>query len=565
MTVTFWSKLNNILTNKDKQYLLYLFIFTLFIALIETFGVSVIMPFLTLANDLTLIHTNVYFNYVYTLFNFEKEKTFIITFGIAILLFYLIRALANSLYTYLVLHFINSRYDLIVNKLFIKYLSLPYKNYIKHNTSSLTKVIINEAANITELLWFVLSLLSELLVFLFIYSILMYVNFKITLTISLLLIIIGFLIKIFISQKMKYYGAKREQYQKIFYEILNRSFNNIKMIKLQSNDNNGYDFSLVSKDYVHTRIISSALQQFPRFIFEFIGFSIIVLIVLYALIQQDQNSSNLLSLVSIFVLGLYRILPSITRIFLSYNTILFQYKSLEIIHNHLNLEVETLGIESIEFKKNIHLDSISFSYDCQTIITNLTLTIEKNDKIAFIGESGSGKSTLVDIIMGLHQVTNGHIYIDDTLLSNTNLISWRDHFGYIPQSVYLFDGTVAQNVAFGAKIEEEKIIKSLKKANIWEFLKDKNGLNTQVGESGVMLSGGQKQRIAIARALYKDPDILVLDEATSALDDETEAKIMDEIYELAKNKTLIIIAHRLSTIKRCNKIYTINNGAIKHV
>jgi ATP-binding cassette subfamily B protein len=364
---------------------------------------------------------------------------------------------------------------------------------------------------------------------------------------------------------MKYYGAKREEHQKIFYEILNRSFNNIKMIKLQSNDNNSNDFSRVSKEYVNTRIMSSALQQFPRFIFEFIGFSVIVLIVLYALMQKDKNSADLLSLVSIFVLGLYRILPSITRIFLSYNTILFQYKSLDIIHNDLNLDVETLGDRSIEFEKNIHLNNISFSYDFQTVINNLNLTIEKNDKIAFIGESGSGKSTLVDIIMGLHQITDGNIYIDETLLSDKNLISWRDHFGYIPQSVYLFDGTVAQNVAFGAKIEEEKVIESLEKANIWEFLKDKNGLNTQVGESGIMLSGGQKQRIAIARALYKDPDILVLDEATSALDDETEAKIMNEIYELTKDKTLIIIAHRLTTIKRCNKIYTIENGAIKNV
>lgn len=565
MKTTFWDKLNNILTRDDKKYLLYLFVFTIFIAVIETLGVSVIMPFLTLANDLSLIHSNLYASHVYNLCGFENEKSFILTFGVAILVFYLVRALANSLYAYLVLHFINSRYDLIVNKLFVKYLSLPYKSYIKHNTSSLTKVIINEAANITELFWFVLSLLSEVLVFLFIYSILMYVNFKITLSISLLLVIIGFFIKVIISQKMKHYGAKREEHQKIFYEILNRSFNNIKMIKLHSNDNNTNDFSLVSKEYVNTRIMSSALQQFPRFIFEFIGFSVIVLIVLYAIMQKDANNADLLSLVSVFVLGLYRILPSITRIFLSYNTILFQYKSLDIIHNDLNLDVEILGIESIEFEKTIHLDNISFSYDYQTIISNLNLTIEKNDKIAFIGESGSGKSTLVDIIMGLHQVTEGHIYIDDTLLSDENLISWRDHFGYIPQSVYLFDGTVAQNVAFGAKIEEEKVIESLEKANIWEFLKDKNGLNTQVGESGVMLSGGQKQRIAIARALYKDPDILVLDEATSALDDETEAKIMNEIYELARDKTLIIIAHRLSTIKRCNKIYTIDNGAIKNV
>lgn len=195
----------------------------------------------------------------------------------------------------------------------------------------------------------------------------------------------------------------------------------------------------------------------------------------------------------------------------------------------------------------------------------MDLTIEKNDTVAFVGESGSGKSTLVDIIMGLHQVTDGEIYIDDEKLTNKNLNSWRNHFGYIPQSVYLFDGNIAQNVTFGLEIDETKVIEALEKANIWEFLKNKDGLDTKVGESGVMLSGGQKQRVAIARALYKDPDILVLDEATSALDDETEAKIMDEIYEIAKDKTLIIIAHRLSTIRRCEKVYKIKNGEIQNV
>ncbi len=565
MKITFFGMLNNILTNDDKKYLLYLLIFTIIIAVIETVGVSIIMPFLSLASDFSLVDSNIYYGYVYNLFSFEDKKSFIITFGIVILFFYFIRAILNSLYVYLIMHFINSRYDLIVNKLFKKYLSLPYKNYIKHNTSSLTKVIINEAANITELFWFALIFISEVLVFLFIYSVLMYINYKITLGISLIILIVGFFIKIIISKRMKYYGVKREEYQKIFYEILNRSFNNVKMIKLQSNDKHTYDFSLISKKYVDTRIMASSLQQFPRFIFEFIGFSLVILIVLYYLISSNTDNENLLSLVSVFILGLYRILPSITRIFLSYNTILFQYKSLDIIHNDLNLDEEVLGKELISFKKSIRLENVSFSYDYKNIISNLNLTIEKNDKIAFIGESGSGKSTLVDIIMGLHQATNGKIYIDNQKLSNENLNSWRNHFGYIPQSVYLFDGTVAQNVAFGAEIDEAKVIETLEKANIWEFLRDKEGLNTKVGESGLMLSGGQKQRIAIARALYKDPDILVLDEATSALDDETEAKIMNEIYKITQDKTLIIIAHRLSTISGCNQVYRIENGAIRNV
>jgi len=162
-------------------------------------------------------------------------------------------------------------------------------------------------------------------------------------------------------------------------------------------------------------------------------------------------------------------------------------------------------------------------------------------------------------------VTSGEILIDGQKITEENLNSWRQHFGYIPQSVYLFDGTVAENVAFGLEIDEKRTVEILTKANIWDFLKEKDGIHTHVGENGVMLSGGQKQRIAIARALYQNPDILVLDEATSALDEATEAKIMEEVYKLAEDKTLIIIAHRLSTIRKCDKVYRVEKGRIVSV
>ena len=159
----------------------------------------------------------------------------------------------------------------------------------------------------------------------------------------------------------------------------------------------------------------------------------------------------------------------------------------------------------------------------------------------------------------VHRV--GRLCKDST---NKNLLVLNGDLFYLFEKELLIKAinNIAQNVAFGSDIDKEKIILSLKQANIWDFLKDKEGLDTKVGESGVMLSGGQKQRIAIARALYKDPDILVLDEATSALDDETESKIMDEIYDISDDKTLIIIAHRLSTIDRCEKIYRLSNGGL---
>jgi ABC-type multidrug transport system fused ATPase/permease subunit len=188
--------------------------------------------------------------------------------------------------------------------------------------------------------------------------------------------------------------------------------------------------------------------------------------------------------------------------------------------------------------------------------------VQKGEKVAVTGESGSGKSTLIDVLIGVHNPENDVLYVDDVAVTNANIQSWRNKIGYIPQSIYLFDGTVGENVSFGSVANKDRIIEALKMANIWNFLQERGGIDTKVGEGGIQLSGGQKQRIGIARALYTDPDVLVLDEATSSLDSETEARIMDEIYSLSADKTLIVIAHRLSTVERCGRWIELEDGRL---
>jgi ABC-type multidrug transport system fused ATPase/permease subunit len=241
---------------------------------------------------------------------------------------------------------------------------------------------------------------------------------------------------------------------------------------------------------------------------------------------------------------------------------LYYHKSIDVIDEELKTAQEDSGNEIIEFEDKIELINVDFSYQEKAVLSGINLTINKGEKIAFIGESGSGKSTLVDLIIGLHRSNQGEIKIDGVLVDESNLQNWRSQIGYIPQQVYLFDGTISQNVCFGRDLDKSLLETTLKQANILDFLQTKQGVETLVGEDGVQLSGGQKQRIAIARALYGQPEILVLDEATSALDDKTEKKIMDEIYQISRDKTLIIVAHRLSTIEGCDHTYKIKNGII---
>jgi len=559
-------KLNSLLTKRDKQFLFGLLIFSIAISVIETVGISVIMPFIALAGDFSQIHNNEYYKTAYQLLGFTKETDFVVAFGIVLIFFYIFRSGINMLYFHMLSRFSNGRYHLIAYRLFENYIGMPYRHFIERNSSELTKTIINEAQNLTNLISSMLFMMSEIFVIIFIYSMFIYVNWKITLLLTVILVLNALFLTKTVSKIIKRQGVKREEFQRRFYDVINTTFGNFKMIKLRGDEERiKKKFAEVSFGYARTNIINQTLAQFPRLFLEAISFSLVAFIVIYLVFKYQTDISAAFGLLSMFVLGLYRLMPSVNRILASYNQILFYMKSLEIVHNDLIYEAEDLSDEEITFNEKIELKDVSFSYiEGKEILSSIDLTIKKGEKIAFTGESGSGKSTLVDIIIGLYRPGKGSVNIDDKVLDEKNVKSWRRKIGYIPQTIYLFDGTVAQNVALGESVDEKKMIEVLKKANIWDFLKEHHqGFETKVGEGGVKLSGGQKQRIAIARALYSDPEVLVLDEATSALDNETEAKIMDEIYKVSEDKTLIIIAHRLSTLEKCEKIYKLENGKIK--
>lgn len=559
------NKLNSLLTKRDKQFLFGLLIFSIAISVIETVGISVIMPFISLAGDFSQIHNNEYYKTAYEVLGFTKETDFVISFGIVLIFFYIFRSGINMLYFHMLSRFSNGRYHLIAYRLFENYIGMPYRHFIERNSSELTKTIINEAQHLTQLISSILFMMSEIFIIIFIYSMFIYVNWKITLLLTVILILNTLFMTKTVSKIIKRQGVRREEFQKRFYDVINTTFGNFKMIKLRGDEERiKKKFAEYSYSFARTNIINQTLAQFPRLFLEAISFSLVSFIIIYLVFKYQSDISAAFGLLSMFVLGLYRLMPSVNRILSSYNQILFYMKSLEIVHNDLIYEAEDLSDEEIAFNEKIELKDVSFSYiEGKEILSSINLTIKKGEKIAFTGESGSGKSTLVDIIIGLYRPSKGTVNIDFQVLDERNVKSWRRKIGYIPQTIYLFDGTVAQNVALGETIDEKKMIEVLKKANIWDFLKEHHqGLETKVGEGGVKLSGGQKQRIAIARALYSDPEVLVLDEATSALDNETEAKIMDEIYKASEDKTLIIIAHRLSTLKKCEKVYKLENGKI---
>jgi ATP-binding cassette subfamily B protein/ATP-binding cassette subfamily C protein len=359
-------------------------------------------------------------------------------------------------------------------------------------------------------------------------------------------------------------GKKKFTSGRMMSRTLKETLGNLKYVKLKGNEEDILrNYEKTIEINTRSELITSVLGIIPKGILESIGFSLLIASVVF-IIWIYHDASKVIPVISMYALALYRILPSLHRMLNDINRISFREKILDGVEENLRQPVEKEGSAPIVFKKSIRLENIYFKYMTgNDVITGISLEINKGEKIAFSGESGGGKSTLVDIIIGIHKPVSGKVYIDDTPITDDNIRSWRKKIGYIPQNIYLFDGTVAGNVAFGSSLDEEKIKTALVKANIWDFLCQKEGINTLVGDGGIQLSGGQQQRIGIARALYDDPEVLVLDEATSALDTETEQKIMDEIYSVSANKTLIVIAHRLSTVERCDRRLRIVNGKLQ--
>ena len=561
----YFQKLLRLLNKRDRRIVAWLILFSIFISAIETIGISAIMPFIEISTNFDNIHSNQYYLQVFNFFGFESEVNFAIVFGLALFGFYVFRGGMHLLYGYVSFRFVETLYVQITKKLFQTYMTMPYRVFTKKNSSYLTKTIITEAAYVPRIVNSVLQIISEAFVIVFLYTLMLIVNWKITIIFTAVILIKILFLTQTITKKLKSIGKIREKSEAQFYEIINRFFGNFKQSKLQDENRieaSKNEFSSVVYKYAETQVTGNYLGIVPKVFLETVGFSLIIILLTTLLYLDQRNVAYILPTLSLFVIALYRLLPSANRIINGYNAVIYGHRAIDIVNEELEVEQERLGSKIIKFRDKIELINVNFSYQDIEILSDINLTISKGEKIAFVGMSGSGKTTLLDLIIGLHGADQGEIKIDNILVDESNLQNWRSQIGYIPQHAYLFDGTIAENVCFGKDLDKDLLEISLKQANIFDFLQTQQGINTLVGEGGVQLSGGQRQRVSIARALYGQPEILVLDEATSALDEETEKKIMNEIYQISQDKTLIIIAHRLSTIKGCDKIYQLEGGVL---
>jgi len=555
-------KLYGLLSRRHRMYWVFLILLSIGFSLVETIGISAIMPFISVASNPELLESGIY-ERLFGFFGMQQRETFVIYFGIAIIAFYMLRAAYSLVHTYFITRFSQALSRHFSTALFGVTLSMPYTDFAQKNSGELMGIIGGETTQISSISMNILRLFTESFTIAMVYSVLLFVNWRMTLILTVALAFLAFVFLKVLVKKNRALGKKRVEADIQAGRALLEALRNFKFVRLKGNKSeliSSYSKTRLKSAKAHVK--SGTLNATPKSILESIGFSLLIAAVIFV-IAQYGDSAMVVPVISMYALALYRMLPCMFRLMQNVNGIAGAQYSFDRVSEMLRQPTEREGDEAIAFDESIALRNVAFQYATGgEVIRDVSLSIRKGEKIAVTGESGGGKSTLIDLIIGILKPCSGEIAIDGKPLCEQNICSWRRKIGYIPQSIFLFDGTIAENVAYGSERDDEKIKAALQKANIWDFLLTKEGLDTKVGEGGIQLSGGQQQRVGIARAMYSDPEILVLDEATSALDSETEKKIMNEIYHASKSKTLIVIAHRLSTVERCDRAIKIEHGKI---
>lgn len=365
-------------------------------------------------------------------------------------------------------------------------------------------------------------------------------------------------------------GALRHEHAKMSTKLMLQGLGAAKDVKIHGCEREFLDqYAGHSEKLSLTTAHQSFFAQMPRLWYEMIAVGALSVFAA-VLVLQDDSRTSIVPTLGLFAAAAFRLLPSVNRLSGSVQSLRFGAATIANIELELALEQSPLGYVEpprLPFRSEIAIEGVSFRYPgaATPSLQEVTFRIDHGTSVGIIGASGAGKSTLVDVILGLLAPTSGRVAVDGFDIQD-DLRAWRQGLGYVPQSIYLCDDTIRRNVAFGlpdARIDNAAVNRAIKAAQLDAFVADlPQGLDTVVGERGVRLSGGQRQRIGIARALYRDPAVLVLDEATSALDDATEREVMRAVNALHGVKTLLIVAHRLTTVERCDVVHRLERGRI---
>lgn len=570
-------ELFSLLSAKQRKQFYILQVLVVIMAFVELLGIAAIAPFMALVGDSSLLEKPGIYSTVYQFSGFTNPMDFLFYVGVLVLL-----ALACStfisMFTIWRLTLFGTKFGVeIANRLYKHYMQQNWLFHAEGSSAQLTKQITNETMRVSNgIIQPIMQMNAKLVLVFFITITILLLNPFIAILGTVIFVIFYFILYSVVKNNLAKNGKKLSEIYTERFRLMNEGFGGIKDILLL---NRHYDFvkrfQQAGSIMADAQSKTSAISQLPRYFIELIAFGAMIGMVLFLIKSRQGNLAEVLPLLAVYALAAFKLLPALQQIYFSVtqikgNLAAFESikKDLEMSQKNLKVPLENSREPFLLLNHKINLQDITFTYPgkLKPAIHNLNMIIPVNSTVGIVGSSGSGKSTTIDLLLGLLNPQQGSLYIDDTQITENNKQAWQQSLGFVPQSIYLSEGSIAENVAFGLPtkdIDLTQVYKALDLAHLTDLINQlPDGIHTKVGERGVQLSGGQRQRIGIARALYNEADVLIFDEATSALDGITEKIIMDAIHDFRGKKTIIMIAHRLKTVSQCDIIFMMEQGKV---
>ena len=570
-------KLFQILNRNQKKLGIVVLVCSFIAAVLETLGVSVIVPLVNALLQPDQLFDNLYVRNVTDFLGIHTNEGMIVLIILAVVLVYIFKNLF-----FIFVCWIKYKYSCKVQRecsvyMMQSYMNRGYNFFLNRNVNELMQGVNSDVGSLYQIVNGLLQAVTQLMIAVFICIYMCYADWQIALGVVLSALICLLIIFVFFRKRMLQAGMQYRNYSILASRALLQAFQGIKEVLVMRKQKyfvKEFEENVIKRQ--NATVVQNIGAEIPAYIIEAVCI-VGIMAILGIRIVNVSNPENFVAVLASFAIGAFRILPALGKISNSINLISSSIPGLNAVYENIvearqynddfyNAEVEDEEeYRDLTFEKSVNIRNLTFSYNSEQkkVLKRLSLEIPKGKSVAFVGESGAGKSTLADLILGVLRPDEGEVLLDDVNIRKIPSL-WGRLIGYVPQSIYLSDTSICKNIAFGieeSEIDENSVKAALEKADLLDFVSDlPNGIHTEVGDRGVRLSGGQRQRIGIARALYHDPEILILDEATSALDNETEKSVMEAIDSLHGKMTLIIIAHRLTTIKNCDAIYEIVDG-----
>lgn len=575
-------KLMVILDKKQKRIMVGLVFMMLIGAVLETLGVSMILPVMNVVLEDEAVNKHIYLQWICDIFKigYTDTKTLMIVVMLGLIVMFAVKNIFLFLQLKVQMKFVYTNQFATSRRMMINFMKRPYEYYLGADTSVIQRQITSDVNNMYGMILSILQLTSEAIVFVCLIGVSLLADVKMTITVAILLVAVLLIIKCILKPIMTKAGVENQDYYSGLYKWINQAVTGIKEIKIANKESYFInEYSACGAGYVGAVQKYNLFNAAPRLLIETIAIAGMIIYLMICLLNGAQVM-DIMPQLTLLALVAMRLIPCANRINNYLTSIAYFEPFLWNVSDSLQDEIRDESIdysatayikneevEKLSIKNSLELKDISYKYPNteKYIFDHATMDIPIGKSVGIVGTSGAGKTTVVDILLGLLKLEGGQILADGKEIKD-NYQSFLKNVGYIPQTIFMIDSTIRKNVAFGVPdedIDDEKVWHALKEAQLDEFVKSlPDGLDTGIGERGIRISGGQRQRIGIARALFEDPEVLVLDEATSALDNETEAAIMESINFLHGKKTLIIIAHRLQTIEKCDMVYRVENGQI---